>query len=207
MAGELRLHRLLVSDGLTRLRGGSQNGGGALLNGLLGLVTAEVERTARRYHVERSGGQPLPCLPPHIISLGWSSSIPDLPVPATYMQLLAGVRNVRIQHQLSGYRIRVTHVLLNHGTLRGNTFPLINIGDHTGYRGYHRLSEKGRFANVFCSFNRIKDLGYMLAVCGVRVSGKSVIRGAREYSIATQAPFYVGWFVDQCKGFTLLPKI
>ena len=91
------------------------------------------------------------------------------------------------------------HVLLNHGTLEGNTFPLIKIGHPTGGEEYHRLSEKGRFANALCSLDRLRALGNILAVCGVRVSRSSKIQGVETFTIAAQAPFSVGWYLERCE--------
>ena len=200
VAGEIRIHRLLVSNGLDRLRGDSQNGGDVLMNELLSLVEDEVGKTAWNYQVARFRGQSLARLPPYVVSIGWSAPRPDLPILYTYIRLLSKLCNVWIQHKIPRHRVRVSHVLIHHGTLEGNTFPLVNIGDHTGYRGYHRLSEKGCFSNVLCSLDRIRALGNILAVCGLRVSGLKRVRGGTEYTIATQAPFYLGWFLDRCKN-------
>ena len=167
---------------------------------LLNLVTAEVEETALKYETARLEGGLLPCLPPFILSIGWSAPRPELPISVTYFRLLSDLCSFWIQQQIPVRSARVRHVLLHHGTLDGNTYPLINLCDHNDYYDYHRLSEKGRFANVLCSFDRLRALGNMLAICGVRVSGVKEIHGAEVFSVATQAPFYVGWYLDRCKS-------
>ena len=197
--GDVRNHRLLVTDGLDRLGGDDGNDVGELMRELLNLVRVEVEETALKYETARLEGGSLPCLPPFILSIGWSAPRPELPIPDIYIQLLSGLCSLWIQHQIPVHSVRVRHVLLHHGTLDGNTYPLINMCDHNDYYDYHRLSEKGRFANVLCSLGRLRALGNILAVCGVRVSGIKEVHGAEVFSIATQAPFYVGWYLDRCK--------
>ena len=172
---------------------------GELMSELLNLVKVEVEETALNYETARLKGGSLPYLPPYIQSIGWSAPRPELSISDTYIQLLSDLCSFWIQQQIPLRPVRVHHVLLHHGMLEGNTYPLINIGDHNDYHGYHRLSEKGRFANVLCSFDRLRVLGNILAVCGLRVSGSKQVHGAEVFSIATQAPFCLGWYLDRCK--------
>ena len=197
--GDVRNHRLLVTDGLDRLRGDGENDVGELMSELLDLVKVEVEETALNYETARLEGGSLPCLPPYILSIGWSAPRPELSISDPYIQLLSDLCSLWIQHQIPVHSVRVWHVLLHHGTLDGNTYPLINMCDHNDYCDYHQLSEKGRFANMLCSLGRLRALGNILAVCGLRVSGTKQVHGAEVFSISTQAPFYVGWYLDRCK--------
>ena len=168
---------------------------------LLSLIEAEVERTALNYESERLLGGSLSNLPPFIVSIDWSAPRPNLPDLDSYiLHSLSGLCKRWEDNHVPLCTVRVHHVLLHHGMLEGNTFPLIRIGDFSGDgEEYHRLSEKGRLANDLCSLDRIRALGNILAVCGTRVSGSHFIQGVEMFTIATRAPFSVGWYLERCE--------
>ena len=164
-----------------------------MLTRLLNLV----ERTASRYETEKLLGGSLSSLPPFIVLVDWSSPCPNLPDLDSYiLHSLSGLCKRWEDNHIPLCTVGVIHVLLNHGMMEGNTFPLIKIGHPTRGEEYHRLSEKGRLANDLCSLDRIRALGNILAVCGIRVSGSHKIQGVETFTIATQAPFLVGWYLE-----------
>ena len=167
--------------------------------GLLNLVDNEVGRTASIYETELLRGGSLPNLPPFIFSIDWSPAVPGLSIPGKCLRLLSGLTSCWVDNGLPLCEVHTKHVLENHGTLTGNTFPLVILGNHSGPNEYHRVSEKGRFVNILCTFNRIRALGNMLAVCGVKVSLSKVVHGVETFTVAARAPFQLGWYLDHCE--------
>ena len=170
---------------------------GVLGTELLDLVREEVERTASRYEAERLRGGSLSYLPLFITSIDWSHPLPELSIPEKCVPLLSELYSCWGDNQIPLCTVDVKHILLSHSTLEGNTFPLVTIGDHNGYRDHHRLSEKGCFANVLCTLSQIRALGNILAVGGLKVSESKTINGLETYTVVARAPFEVGWYLNR----------
>ena len=125
MAGEIRIHRLLVSDGLDRLRGDSQNDGDVLMNELLSLVEDEVGETAWNYQVARFRGQSLARTPSRfhdgkkpadVILVANGINLTSSQYPITHVSATKGRES---SWKCVGSSITLTEVVIYHGFTDG----------------------------------------------------------------------------------------
>ena len=145
----------------------------------------------RHYGAHLWGCPPLFLLPYAVVA--WWVQLPQVPISAEHLNCLSELSTCQRQSHVRECLVHARHVQLNHGSLSGNTVPLIilNNGDLAS------LSSKGCLLSELSTQVRIHALGKIIATCGVKVSTPCTVRGRVMCTLAVLAPFTVGWWFQR----------
>ena len=161
---------------------------------VLGMVAeaySQLALIAQQHYGAHLRGCPPLLLPPYTV-VAWWVQLPQVPISAEHLNCLSELSTCRRQSHIRECLVHARHVQLNHGSLLGNTVPLVilNNGDLAS------LSSKGHLLSELSTQVRIRTLGKIIATCGARVSTPRTVRGWVMCTLAVLAPFTVGWWFN-----------
>ena len=163
---------------------------------------SQLEIIAQQHYGAHLRGCPSLFLPPYAVVVQWVQ-LPRVSISAEHLHCLSELSTRWRQSHVRECLVRARHIQLHHGSLPGNTVPLVilNSGDLAS------LSSKGHLLAELSTQARIRALGKIIATCGVKVSKPRTVGGRATCTLAALAPFTVGWWFNAGISIIIVPSL